>query len=131
MKLDKIDHISIAVKDIKDARNRYEKTLNITPDELYKDENEKINVARYNIGETVFELMESTDVDGEVAKFIDKRGEGIFLISFKVDNVEEVLKSLKDKGINVIDEIPRKFGDRKYTFIHPKELCGVLVELID
>jgi methylmalonyl-CoA/ethylmalonyl-CoA epimerase len=126
-----IDHISIAVKNLKKAIEKYKRALDITPDDFYKDDREKINVARYNFGKTIFELMESTDKDGEVAKFIRNKGEGIFLISFRIDNVEEAMKGLKNKGISVIDEKPRKFRERNYTFIHPKELCGVLVELID
>ena len=76
--------------------------------------------------------MESTSPDGEVAKFIEKRGEGVFLISYKVDDVVEKIKELKEKGYKLIDEKPRELFGNRYAFInYPKEMCGVLTEIID
>jgi len=85
MKIKKIDHISIAVKSLESARKIWEPMLGKSaPDDEYVDESEKIRVARYIIGGVGFELMESTNPEGEVAKFIEKRGEGVMLISFNV-----------------------------------------------
>ncbi len=132
MKAKKIDHICIAVKDLEKAKKIYEDVLGL---ELYCEyiaESEKIKVARYYIGEVALELMESTSPDGEVAKFIKKNGEGVFLISYEVDDVEKKLKELKDKGYKLIDEKPRELFGNRYAFInYPKEMCGVLTEIID
>ncbi|MCL2336510.1 MAG: VOC family protein [Firmicutes bacterium] len=131
MKLERIDHICIAVKDVKKAEEVYSKAFDIKGMDYYVDENEKINVVRFMIGEVGFELMESTSPDGEVAKFIEKNGEGVFLISFKVPDTVESLEELKTKGLPLIDQKPRKWRDSNFAFLHPKGLNGVLVEIID
>lgn len=136
MKLNKIDHICIAVKNLDEARKKWEPLLGKDkPDDTYIDELEKISVARYMIGEVGFELMESTTPDGDVAKFVEKRGEGIMLISFNVNNTREAVNELQDKGYLFIPdsrgEIPRPFRDCEFAFVHPKKLNGVLTELID
>ena len=132
MKAKKIDHICIAVRDLDKARKIYEETLGLELAVEYKAESEKIHVARYYIGEVALELMESTSADGDVAKFIERRGEGIFLLSYRVDDVEEGIKELKARGERVIDERPRKLMGNRYAFIKPpKEMCGVLTEILD
>ncbi|RLB86476.1 MAG: methylmalonyl-CoA epimerase [Deltaproteobacteria bacterium] len=136
MKVNKIDHICVAVKDLAHAREVWEPVLGkFKPDDEYVDEREKIKVARYWIGEVGFELMESTSPDGEVAKFIEKRGEGIMLISFNVDNTREAVRELRDKGYPFIPDsrgqIARPFRECEFAFIHPKKLNGVLTEIID
>jgi len=96
MKLNKIDHICIAVKNLEEAKKIWEPVLGKSePDDAYIDEPEKINVARYMVGEVGFELMESTTPDGDVAKFIEKRGEGVMLISLNVDNTRESMAEIK------------------------------------
>ncbi len=136
MKVDKIDHICIAVKDLEAARKVWEPLLGRTkPDDVYMDDPEKIHVARYYVGEVGFELMESTAPDGDVARYIDKNGEGIMLISFHVNNTREAVKEMQEKGYPFIPaadgEIARPFRDCEFAFIHPKKLNGVLTELID
>ena len=132
MKAEKIDHICIAVKDLAKARKIYEETLGLDLSVEYTAESEKIKVARYYIGEVAFELMESTTPDGDVARFIQKKGEGVFLIAYKVDDVDKGLNELKDKGATLIDEKPRQLMGNKYAFIMPpNEMCGVLTEIID
>lgn len=131
MKVNKIDHICIAVKDLASAKKKWEPVLGKDgPDDEYIDEPEKINVARYWLGEVGFELMESTTPDGEVAKFIEKHGEGVMLISFNVDNTRESMAELKEKGYPFIGGA-RPFRDCEFAFIHPKKVNGVLLELID
>jgi len=131
MKINRIDHISVAVRSLDDARAKWEPILGKTkPDEVYSDENEKIKVARYQIGEVAFELMESTSLDGEVAKFIERRGEGIMLISFNVDSTRGAMKELSAKGYPFIGGA-RPFRESEFTFIHPKGVNGVLLELTD
>jgi methylmalonyl-CoA/ethylmalonyl-CoA epimerase len=131
MKANKIDHICIAVENLEEARKIWEPILGKSePDDPYVDELEKIRVARYWLGEVGFELMESTSPDGEVAKFIERHGEGIMLISFNVDNTREAMDQLKGKGYPFIGGA-RPFRDCEFAFIHPKAVNGVLLELID
>ncbi len=136
MKLDKVDHICVAVRNLAQARAVWEPLLGKTqPDDAYIDEPEKIKVARYWVGEVGFELMESTAPDGEVAKFIEKRGEGVMLVSFKVDNTRQAVAELQGKGYPIIPaangQALRRFRDGEFAFIHPGKLNGVLTEIID
>jgi methylmalonyl-CoA/ethylmalonyl-CoA epimerase len=131
MRVNKIDHICIAVKNLKKARKVWEPILGkAKPDDEYMDEPEKIKVARYWVGDIGFELMESTSSDGEVAKFIENRGEGIMLISFNVDNTRDAMEELQKKNYPLIGGA-RPFRDCEFAFLHPKRMNGVLVEVID
>ena len=131
MKMNKVDHICIAVKNLEQARKTWEPLLGKSePDDAYIDEPEKINVLRYMIGEVGVELMESTSPDGDVAKFIEAHGEGIMLISFNVDNTREAIAELEAKDYPIIGGA-RPFRDGEFAFVHPKKMNGVLVEVID
>ncbi len=131
MKVNKLDHICIAVRDLEAAKKIWQPILGKDkPDDAYVDEPEKIRVARYWVGGVGFELMESLTPDGDVAKFIDKRGEGVMLVSLNVDNTREALGELKQRGYPLIGG-PRKFRDCEFGFVHPKAVNGVLLELID
>ena len=131
METKKIDHICIAVKNLDKAQKIWEPVLGKSkPDEEYIDESEKIKVARYWVGEVGFELMESTDQDGDVAKFIEKKGEGVMLISFNVDNTRRAMDELQKKGYPFIGG-PRPFRNSEFAFIHPHKMNGVLLEIID
>jgi len=136
MKINKIDHICVAVKNLAEARKVWEPIMGkAEPDDEYVDELEKIRVARYWLGDVGFELMQSTSVDGEVAKFIERNGEGIMLISFNVDNTRKAVDELKSEGYPFIPdargEVARPFRDCEFAFVHPKKVTGVLLELID
>jgi len=136
MEIKRIDHLCIAVKNLEEARKMWEPLLGKDkPDEAYVDEPEKIRVVRYWIGEVGFELMESTTPDGEVAKFIEKNGEGVMILSFNVENTRAAVQELQGKGYPFIPdprgEIARPFRDGEFAFVHPKTLNGVLTELID
>jgi methylmalonyl-CoA/ethylmalonyl-CoA epimerase len=136
MKVNMIDHICIAVKDLKAAREAWEPIMGRSgPDDLYTDEPEKIRVARYLLGGIGFELMESTAPDGPVAKWIEKNGEGVMIVSFNVDDTREAIKELEPKGYPFIPapggEKTRPFRDCEFAFIHPKKVNNVLLELID
>src|SRR5512136_2215985 len=112
MKLEKIDHICFAVKNLEETKKVYKEDFGLTPTYEYVAESEKIKVARYYIGDVAVECMESTAPDGQVAKFIDARGEGVFLISYKVDDLSKAMDELKGKGIKLIDSKPRElFGN--------------------
>ncbi len=131
MQVNKIDHICIAVKDLEQARKVWEPILGKSgPDDAYIDEPEKIKVARYWVGGVGFELMESTSPDGDVARFIEKRGEGVMLISFNVPNTRDAMAELEGKDYDFIGGA-RPFRDCEFAFVHPKKMNGVLLELID
>ena len=131
MKINKIDHICIAVRDLDAARKVWEPLLGKqAPDDAYVDEPEKIRVARYWLGEVGFELMESTAPDGDVAKFIEKRGEGVMLVSFNVDNTRDAIDELESMDYPMIGGA-RPFRDCEFAFVHPKKMNNVLVEMID
>ncbi|MFP4258306.1 MAG: VOC family protein [Desulfovermiculus sp.] len=131
MKVNKIDHISIAVRNITQARKVWEPVLGKSkPDEEYIEEKEEINVVRYWIGEVGLELMESRSSSGEVSKFIDTNGEGVMLISFHVDDTRESVRELTAREYPVLGQV-RTFKDSGYAFIHPRKMNNVLVEIID
>ncbi|MDR3569606.1 MAG: VOC family protein [Syntrophobacteraceae bacterium] len=136
MKIQKIDHICIAVKDLQEARKKWEPLLGKSePDDSYEDESEKIRVARYYVGEVGFELMESTTPEGDVARFIEKRGEGVMLIGFNVESTRDSIAELQAKGYPFLADkrgkLARPFRDGEFSFIHPGKLNGVLTEIID
>ncbi|MBA4416776.1 MAG: methylmalonyl-CoA epimerase [Syntrophus sp. (in: bacteria)] len=132
MKIEKIDHICFVVKDLEDTKRIYKDDFGLIPDCEYVAESEKIKVARYYIGEVAVEFMESTTSDSEVAKFIDTKGEGAFLISYKVDDLSKAMDELKAKNIKLIDNKPRELFGTRYAFVHhPNKLHGVLTELLE
>jgi methylmalonyl-CoA/ethylmalonyl-CoA epimerase len=132
MKIEKIDHISFAVKDLEETKRAYKEDFGLIPAYEYIAESEKIRVARYYIAGVAVEFMESTAPDGEVAKFIDKRGEGAFLIAYKVDDLSKAMQELRDKNIKLIDHRPRTLFGIRYAFVHhPNKLHGVLTELVE
>ncbi len=131
MKVNKVDHICIAVKNIDEARKVWEPVLGKSgPDVEYIDKSEKIKVVRYMVGEVGFELMESTSPDGDVARFIEKRGEGVMVISLNVDNTREAMGELQQKDYPFIGGA-RPFRDCEFAFVHPTKMNGVLLEIID
>lgn len=128
----KIDHIGIAVRSIDEAKKLYESLLGLKIAETEVVEEQKVKVAFLPIGDSEVELLESTDPEGPVAKFIAAKGEGIQHIAFRVDNIEESLAALKAAGVRLIDEKPRKgAGGAKIAFLHPKETHGTLIELCE
>ncbi len=132
MKAEAIDHICIAVKDLKAAARVYEETLGLEPAAEYVSQREKIRVLRYYLGEVALELMEDIDGTGDVADFIKKNGEGVYLVCYRVGNVEAGLAELQDKGIRTIDRKPRELMGIRYAFIQPPaRLGGVLTEIMD
>ena len=132
MKVKHIDHIGIAVKNIEQAGKFYRDILGLEIEGMENVANQKVNVAFLPITDSELELLESTDPEGPVSKFIHTRGEGIQHIAFRVENIDEALEELKSKGIRLIDEEPRSgAGGARIAFIHPKESGGVLIELCE
>jgi len=130
MKVTKVDHIGIAVNNMDEALAFYRDTLGITSTGTEIIEEQKVKVAFLPLGDTELELLESTAPDGPVAKFIEKRGEGIQHIALRVDNIEEALAELKEKDFKLIDQQPRYgAGNARIAFLHPKATGGILLEL--
>ena len=130
MKLLKIDHLGIAVNNMDAARQVWESILGLSFAGKETVEAQKVTTGFLPVGESEVELLESTSPDGPVAKFIEKRGEGFQHVAFRVENIEEALAELKEKGVKLIDEKPRKgAGGAMIAFLHPKSTNGVLVEL--
>lgn len=132
MKIKHIDHIGIAVKSIEQAGAFYTDILGLKIQGIENVAGQRVNVAFLPITDSEVELLESTDPDGPVAKYIDSRGEGVQHIAFRVENLEEALEEMKAKGVRLIDEKPRTgAGKARIAFIHPKETHGVLIELCE
>jgi len=126
----KIEHLGIAVKDLATSIPIFEKLLNSL---CYKTEtvlSEQVNTAFFKIGESKVELLESCTKDGVIAKFIEKKGEGMHHIAFDVANIEAEMARLKGEGFVLLNEIPKPGADNKLVcFLHPKTTNGVLIEL--
>ena len=128
--MNKIEHIGIAVKDLQDAKTKFEKLLGT---KAYKEEtveSEGVSTLFFKVGEVKIELLQATKEDSAIAKFIEKRGEGIHHIAFDVDSVAEKTAELTQEGFLVLNENPKAGADNKMiNFVHPKSTNGVLVEM--
>ena len=130
MKVLKIDHLGIAVHSIEEAKKLFQDTLGLEFEGSETVAEQKVTTAFFPVGDSEVELLESTAPDGPIAKYLEKRGEGIQHIAFRVENIEEALAELKERGIRLIDEKPRKgAGGAKIAFLHPKSTHGVLIEI--
>lgn len=130
MKALKVDHIGIAVKNLDETLKFYTDILGLECQGTEVVEEQKVRVAFLPVGDTEVELLESTTEDGPIARFIEKNGEGMQHIAFKVDNIEEAIAYMQEKGMRMIDEAPRYgAGGAKIAFVHPKSSHRVLVEL--
>jgi methylmalonyl-CoA/ethylmalonyl-CoA epimerase len=130
MKVLKIDHLGIAVHSIEEAKKFFQDTLGLKFQGSETVAEQKVTTAFFPVGDSEVELLESTAPDGPIAKYLEKRGEGIQHIAFRVENIEEALAELKEKGIRLIDEKPRLgAGGAKIAFLHPKSTHGVLIEI--
>ena len=126
----KIEHIGIAVSNIEDANNIYKSLLGYSNYKTEIVESEGVNTSFFICGESKIELLEATNPESPVAKFIDKRGEGIHHIAFSVSDIKAEIKRLKKEGFIVLNDEPRRGADNKWVvFLHPKSSKGVLVEL--
>lgn len=132
MKPTHIEHIGIAVNSIAEALPFYEKVLGLKCYNIEEVADQKVKTAFFMIGQTKIELLESTDPEGPVGKFIEKRGEGIHHIAFAVDQLEDRLREAEAAGIRLIDTAPRKGAEGlSIAFLHPKSTFGVLTELCE
>ena len=132
MKIKHIDHIGIAVKSIAEGEKSFTDILGLKLQKIETVAEQKVKTGFFPIADCELELLESTQPDGPIAKFIEAKGEGVQHIAFRVENIDEALRELREKGIRLIDQEPRKgAGGARIAFIHPKETHGVLVELCE
>ena len=126
----KIEHIGIAVKDLKVSNTIYEKLLGVSSYKQEVVESEGVKTSFFEVGPNKIELLEATKADSPIAKFIEKRGEGIHHIAFDVDDILLEMERLKAEGFVLLNEKPKKGADNKWVaFVHPKGANGVLIEL--
>lgn len=132
MKPSHIEHIGIAVSDLDSAISLFEKILGQPCYNIEEIADQKVRTAFFKVGETKIELLQSTDPEGPIGKFIEKKGEGIHHIAFAVDNIEEKLEQANSLGIKLIDTKPRKGAEGlDIAFLHPKSTNGVLMEFCE
>ena len=132
MQLTHIEHIGIAVNSIEQAIPYYENILGLKCYAVEEVKDQKVKTAFFKIGQTKLELLESTDPEGPIGKFLASRGEGIHHIAFAVKDIEECLKHAADQGIRLIDQQPRKGAEGlDIAFLHPKSTFGVLTEFCE
>lgn len=132
MKPSHIEHIGIAVTNLEDSVNFYEKVFDLKCYNIEDVKDQKVRTAFFMVGQTKIELLESTDPEGPIAKFIEKKGEGIHHIAFAVNNIDAQLKHAEIEGVKLIDVIPRKGAEGlEIAFLHPKSTGGVLIELCE
>jgi len=132
MNLTHIEHIGIAVKSLEDAVPYYENKLGLKCYAVEEVVEQKVKTAFFKIGQTKIELLEATSEDSPVAKFIEKKGEGVHHIAFAVENLPSALCEMEEKNVQLIDKQPRKGAENlNIAFLHPKSTGGVLTELCE
>jgi methylmalonyl-CoA/ethylmalonyl-CoA epimerase len=127
----RIDHVAIAVNNLDEAVKNYQKVLNADKVEVEVVENEKVRVAMINLEDSRIELMEPTEESSTISKYIKDHGEGIHHIAITADNIEQDLSRASARGMKILGRLRKGSYGRKITFIHPKSLNGVLLELCE
>jgi methylmalonyl-CoA/ethylmalonyl-CoA epimerase len=128
--MNKIEHLGIAVKDSTASARLFELLLGVAPYKSEKVESEKVETIFYALGPNKIELLQSTDLDGTIAKFIDKKGEGFHHVAIAVDDIYAEIKRLSEAGFTFVNPEPKRGADNKLIcFLHPKSTNGMLVEL--
>lgn len=132
MNITHIEHIGIAVKDLDAAITFYENVLGLKCYAVEEVADQKVKTAFFKVGQTKIELLESTDPEGPIGKFIDKKGEGVHHIAFNVPGLEDALQEVDESGVQLIDKKPRKGAEgMNIAFLHPKSTMGVLTEFCE
>lgn len=127
-----IEHIGIAVESLEQAIPFYEKAFGLKCYSIEEVKDQKVKTAFFKVGQTKIELLESTDPDGSIGKFIEKKGQGLHHIAFAVEGLQECLEELDQKDVKLIDTTPRKGAEGlNIAFLHPKSTFGVLTELCE
>jgi methylmalonyl-CoA/ethylmalonyl-CoA epimerase len=132
MKLSHIEHIGIAVKNLEESIKFYEEVLGLKCYAIEEVKDQRVKTAFFMLGQTKIELLESTDPEGPIGKFIEKKGEGVHHLAFAAQGIEGALEELQNRGIQLIDKAPRKGAEGlDIAFLHPKSTHGVLMELCE
>ncbi|MDY0201696.1 MAG: methylmalonyl-CoA epimerase [Bacteroidales bacterium] len=132
MKITHIEHIGIAVKSLDEAIPFYENTLGLKCYNIEEVKEQKVKTAFFMVGQTKIELLESTDAEGPIGKFLEKKGEGVHHIAYAVEKIEDQLATAEERGVKLIDKTPRKGAEGlDIAFLHPKSTFGVLTELCE
>ena len=132
MDLTHIEHIGIAVKNLTDSISYYENILGLKCYAIEEVKEQKVKTAFFKVGDTKIELLESTDPEGPIGKFVEKKGVGIHHLAFAVKNIESALEEVEAKGVRLVDQKPRKGAEGlDIAFLHPKSTGGVLTELCE
>jgi len=129
--LKKIDHIGIVVRSIEEALKAYRDALGLPLAHVQEVPEQKVKIAFLPVGDCEIELVEPTAADSGVARFLEKRGEGLHHICFEVEDIEAALRDLAAKGVRLIDRQPRQGAIGRVAFLHPKSAHGVLIELVE
>lgn len=125
-----VDHIGIAVTSLESIVNVYRDTLGLTLHGFEEVAEQKVRVAMFPVGESKLEFLEPTSPESPIAKFIEKKGQGVHHLALHVDDIEAKLSELKEKGVKLIDQTPRMgAGGKKIAFVHPAATGGILIEL--
>ncbi|GAB4002523.1 methylmalonyl-CoA epimerase [Spirosoma daeguense] len=128
--LTNVEHIGIAVRDIAASNELFSKLLNVAPYKAETVASEGVTTSFFQINQTKIELLEATNPDSPIAKFLEKKGEGIHHVAFEVEDIESEMTRLKAEGFTLLNEAPKRGADNKLVcFLHPKGTNGVLVEL--
>lgn len=126
----KIEHIGIAVKNLEESNSLFAKLFGVEHYKIEAVESEHVNTSFFQMGESKIELLEATDPDSPIAKFIEKKGEGIHHLAFDVDDILASMKRMESEGFVLLNKVPKKGADNKLVcFLHPKSTNGVLIEL--
>jgi len=129
MKPTHVEHIGIAVANLEESIKYYEEILGLKCYAIEEVAEQKVKVAFFKVGDTKIELLETTDPEGPIGKFVEKKGPGVHHIAFSVESVEDALKAVEEKGVALIDKTPRIGAEGlKIGFLHPKSTFGVLTE---
>ena len=132
MEITHIEHIGIAVKSIEEQLPYYENILGLKCYNIETVEDQKVKTAFFKVGQTKIELLEATSEDSTIAKFIEKRGEGVHHIAYATNNLDEALKEVESKGVRLIDKVGRPGAEGlTIAFLHPKSTGSVLTELCE
>jgi methylmalonyl-CoA/ethylmalonyl-CoA epimerase len=129
--MSKIDHIGVVVQDIRQALEAYEAALGLPLREVADMPDQKVRVAFLPVGESNVELVQPLTADSGIARFLEKRGEGVHHICLEVEDIEAAMARLREHGVELIDEAPRKGIHGRVAFVHPKGMHGVLIELLE
>lgn len=132
MKVKKLEHIGIAVKSLDEAIPYWENVLGLKCYNIEEVADQKVKTAFFKVGEIKIELLESTSEDGTIAKFIEKKGQGVHHLAFAVEGIEDALADAESKGVQLIDKAPRRGAEGlDIAFLHPKSTFGILTELCE